>query len=43
MMAGQRTLDLSRRYGISPGRISQLRREYHSDWLRFCGDFATEN
>ena len=40
MMAGQRTLYLSRRYGISPGRISQLRREYHDDWQRFCGEFS---
>ena len=40
MMIGQRTLDLSRRYGISPGRISQLRREFHDDWQRFCGEFS---
>ena len=36
MAMGQRTLDLSRKYGISPGRISQLRREFHDDWERFC-------
>ena len=40
MAMGQRTLDLSRRYGLSPGRISQLRREFHDDWLRFCGEFS---
>ena len=40
MMAGQRTLDLSQRYGISPARISQLRREYHCDWQRYCGEFS---
>jgi len=38
MMTGQRTLDLSRRYGLSPGRISQLRREFHDDWQHFCGE-----
>jgi len=37
MMVGQRTLDLAKKYGISPGRISQLRREFHDDWQRFCG------
>ena len=40
MMAGQRTLDLSRKYGISPGRVSQVRREFHDDWQRFCGEFS---
>ena len=40
MMNGQRTLDLSRRYGISPGRISQLRRDFYEDWQRFCGEFS---
>ena len=40
MMAGQRTLDMSRRYGISPGRISQLRRDFYEDWQRFCGEFS---
>jgi hypothetical protein len=34
----ERTLDLSRRFDVSPGRISQLRRELHLDWSRFCGE-----
>jgi hypothetical protein len=38
LMNGERTFDVSRRYGISPGRVSQLRQEYHEDWLRFNGD-----
>lgn len=38
MLLDERTLDLSRRFGISPGRVSQLRREYHDDWRRFHGE-----
>jgi hypothetical protein len=38
MMRNERTLDLSKRFDVSPGRISQLRRELHDDWLRFLGD-----
>jgi hypothetical protein len=37
MARNERTLDLSRRFGLSPARISQLRREYHAGWARFCG------
>jgi hypothetical protein len=32
------TLELAGRHGVSPGRISQLRREFHADWMHFCGD-----
>jgi hypothetical protein len=38
MMAGERTSDLGRRFGLSPARISQMRRELHNDWTRFCGE-----
>jgi hypothetical protein len=38
MALGHRTEELSRAYGISPGRVSQLRREFHDDWERFCGE-----
>ena len=38
MMKDERTLDLARRYDLSPARISQLRREFMDDWLRFCGE-----
>jgi hypothetical protein len=38
MMLGQRTRELARKYGLSPGRISQLRRQLHNDWRRFCGE-----
>ena len=43
MMIGQRTLDLSKKYGISPGRVSQVRREFHDDWQRFCGECCSDN
>jgi len=42
LMAGERTLDVSRKYKISPGRVSQLRQEFHDDWLHFSGDPASE-
>jgi hypothetical protein len=38
MMRNERTMDLSKRFEVSPGRISQMRRELHDDWLRFLGD-----
>ncbi len=40
MMLGERTLDLADRHGISPARISQLRREFHRDWLIFHGELS---
>jgi hypothetical protein len=41
LMLGERTWDVARKHGLSPGRVSQLRREFHADWERFCG-IATE-
>jgi hypothetical protein len=35
MARGERTLDLSRQFDLSPSRISQLRREFQEGWLRF--------
>jgi hypothetical protein len=37
LMVGERTRDVSRKYGLSAGRISQLRREFKEDWSRFQG------
>jgi hypothetical protein len=37
LMRGERTQDVSSRFGLSPARISQLRRDFHDDWQRFCG------
>jgi hypothetical protein len=36
LMRGERTGDLARKYGLSPARVSQLRREFFADWCRFC-------
>ena len=41
MARDERTMDLSRKHGISPGRVSQLRREFMDDWNRFCGEHLT--
>jgi hypothetical protein len=38
MARGERTLDLSRQFQVSPSRISQLRREFQEGWLRFIAD-----
>jgi hypothetical protein len=35
LMLGERTGHVSRKYGISPSRVSQLRRDFHDDWVRF--------
>jgi hypothetical protein len=37
LMLGERTSQVSRKYGITAGRVSQLRREFHDDWVRFSG------
>ena len=38
MSVNERTKDLSRRFSVSPGRISQLRRDFQHGWQRFVGD-----
>jgi hypothetical protein len=38
MILGESTGELARKYGLSPGRISQLRRALRNDWRRFCGE-----
>jgi hypothetical protein len=40
LMLGERTLDVAHKYGLSPARISQLRREFLADWTRFTADPA---
>jgi hypothetical protein len=40
LLVGERTLDVARKYGLSPARVSQLRREFHADWNRFCAEPA---
>jgi hypothetical protein len=41
MSVNERTKELSRRFKVTPGRISQLRREFSDDWRRFVGDGTT--
>jgi hypothetical protein len=36
LMLGERTCDVSEKYGLTPGRVSQLRRDFHQDWEQFC-------
>jgi len=38
MALGHHTKELALKYGVCPARISQLRREFHADWLCFCGE-----
>ena len=38
LTVGERTGDVARKYGLSAGRVSQLRRAFCEDWARFCGD-----
>ncbi len=38
LMVGERPQHLARKYGISRARVSQLRRDFHDDWQRFCGE-----
>ena len=33
-----RTGELAGLHGLSPGRVSKLRGEFHDDWRRFCGE-----
>jgi len=38
LMLGERTLDVAGKYGLSPARISQKRREFRQDWRSYCGE-----
>jgi DNA-directed RNA polymerase specialized sigma24 family protein len=42
MTLGHRTVDLARQFGLSAGRVSQLRRQYHTAWRRFHGELSDE-
>src|SRR5262245_39778587 len=35
LMAGGSTKDVSQKFGLTPGRVSQLRRDFLEDWRRF--------
>ena len=36
LLRGERPGAVACRYGLSPARVSQLRRAFHDDWTRFC-------
>jgi len=38
LLAGERTIDVADKHGLTAGRISQLRRDFMEDWQRFTGD-----
>jgi hypothetical protein len=38
MAANERTKDLGAKFDLSPGRISQMRRQLHNGWTRFCDE-----
>jgi hypothetical protein len=38
MMRGERTGELADKFGLTAGRISQLRREFHDDWSAYYGE-----
>jgi len=38
LIIGELTSDVARSFGLTAGRVSQLRREYCQDWQRFCGE-----
>jgi hypothetical protein len=38
LMAGERAGDVAGKFGVSPGRVSQMRRELMLGWRRFVGE-----
>lgn len=40
LLRGERTLEVARRHSLSPGRISQMRRLFHQNWIQFHGEPA---
>ena len=41
LSVGHSTSEVAKRFRVSPGRISQLRREMHQSWIEFHGESAT--
>jgi DNA-directed RNA polymerase specialized sigma subunit len=42
-VSGERTWSVAERFGISEGRVSQLRRKYEREWRVFQGQGGLEN
>jgi hypothetical protein len=40
---GHSTAQVARQFGVSPGRISQIRRELHDSWVQFAGEAQDES
>jgi hypothetical protein len=40
---GNRTSDAARKFGVSEGRVSQLRRELSESWRQFTGESEGDN
>jgi hypothetical protein len=36
LMLGERTLDVAKKHRLSASSISQMRRQFHQDWISFC-------
>lgn len=43
LAAGYGASEVAARFGLTPGRISQMRREYLESWREFHGERTTEN
>ena len=43
MAQGHRTGELADAYGLSPARVSQLRRQFYLDWQSFCGELPASD
>jgi hypothetical protein len=37
LMAGERAVDVARQFGLTEGRVSQLRRAFKQDWDAYGG------
>jgi hypothetical protein len=40
LAVGERTKDVAAKFGVSPGRVSQLRRRFYEDWQTLHGENA---
>jgi hypothetical protein len=38
LAVGERTKDVAKRFELTPGRVSQMRREFYQSWQQFHGD-----
>jgi hypothetical protein len=43
LATGTSTRDAAQQFDVTPGRISQLRREFQESWLAFHGETVTAN